>query len=83
MRKDWCCSNGYDRCSFCNAVIRTALALRNAALGISSRLAEADAAQRRAALYKAVIDGQKPAAKGTERSAQEYVAKLLTQPGRE
>jgi hypothetical protein len=42
------------------AAIRTALALRNAALGISARLAEADAAKRRAALYKAIIDGQKP-----------------------
>lgn len=41
------------------ATIRTALALKNAALGIAARLAEAEAANRRAALYKAVIEGQK------------------------
>ena len=41
------------------AVIRAALAVRNAQLGISGRLAEAEAANRRVALYKAVIDGQK------------------------
>jgi len=41
------------------ATIRTALALKNAALGIAARLAEAEAANRRAALYKSVIEGQK------------------------
>ncbi|MBI2295919.1 MAG: hypothetical protein HYU76_07810 [Betaproteobacteria bacterium] len=41
------------------AAIRTALALRNAVLGIAGKLAEAEAANRRAALYKSVIDGQK------------------------
>jgi hypothetical protein len=41
------------------AVIRAALAVRNAELGISAKLAEAEAANRRAALYKAVIEGQK------------------------
>jgi hypothetical protein len=42
------------------ATIRAALAVRNAALGISARLATAEAANRRVALYKSVIDGQKP-----------------------
>ena len=42
------------------AAIRAALALRNAQLGISGKLAEVEGANRRAALYKAVIDGQKP-----------------------
>jgi len=42
------------------AAIRAALALRNAELGIAGKLAEVEAANRRAALYKAVIDGQKP-----------------------
>ncbi|MBI2970331.1 MAG: hypothetical protein HYY36_06270 [Gammaproteobacteria bacterium] len=41
------------------ATIRAVLARRNAELGISDRLAEADAANRRAALYKAVLAGQK------------------------
>jgi hypothetical protein len=40
------------------ASIRAALALRNAELGIAGRLAEVEAANRRSALYKAVIDGQ-------------------------
>lgn len=42
------------------AAIRAALARRNAELGISGKLAEVEAANRRAALYHAVIDGQKP-----------------------
>jgi len=42
------------------AAIRAALALRNAELGISGKLAEVEGANRRAALYKAVIDGQRP-----------------------
>jgi hypothetical protein len=42
------------------ATIRAALALRNAALGVSARLAEAEAARRRAALYRAIVEGQKP-----------------------
>ena len=42
------------------AAIRAALALRNAELGIAGKLAEVEAANRRAALYRAVIDGQKP-----------------------
>ena len=42
------------------AAIRAALAVKNAQLGIAGRLAEVEAANRRAALYKAVIDGQKP-----------------------
>jgi hypothetical protein len=42
------------------ATIRAALGLRNAALGVSPRLAEAEAANRRAALYKSVLEGQKP-----------------------
>jgi len=41
------------------ATIRTMLARRNAELGISDRLAAADAANRRAAIYKSVLDGQK------------------------
>ena len=41
------------------ATIRAALALRNAALGVSARLAEAEAAKRRAALYRAIVEGQK------------------------
>ena len=41
------------------ATIRTALALRNAALGVSARLADAEAAKRRAALYRAIVEGQK------------------------
>jgi hypothetical protein len=42
------------------ATIRAALALRNAQLGIAGKLAEAEAANRRAALYKTLIEGQKP-----------------------
>ncbi len=38
--------------------IRAALAIRNAELGISARLAEAEAANRTALLYKSVIEGQ-------------------------
>lgn len=41
------------------ATIRSALALRNAELGISGKLAEVEGANRRAVLYKAVIEGQK------------------------
>jgi hypothetical protein len=41
------------------AAIRAALAIRNAALGVSGKLAEAEAANPAAALYKAIIDGQK------------------------
>ena len=41
------------------AAIRAALAIRNAALGVSGKLAEAEAANRAAAIYKAIIDGQK------------------------
>lgn len=41
------------------ATIRAALGVRNAQLGITAKLAEAESANRRAALYKAVIDGQK------------------------
>ena len=40
------------------ARIRTALALRNVELGISERLAEADAANRRAKLYRELLDKQ-------------------------
>lgn len=40
------------------ATIRAVLARRNAELGISDRLAEADAAHRRVAIYKSVLDGQ-------------------------
>ena len=42
------------------AAIRAALAIRNADLGISGRLAEVEGANRRAALYRTIIDGQKP-----------------------
>jgi len=42
------------------AAIRAALAMRNADLGISGRLAEVEGANRRAALYRTVIGGQKP-----------------------
>jgi hypothetical protein len=42
------------------AHIRTALAIRNAQLGVSAKLAEAESANRAAALYKAIIEGQKP-----------------------
>ena len=42
------------------AAIRAALAVRNVELGISGRLAEVEGANRRAALYRTVIDGQKP-----------------------
>lgn len=42
------------------AAIRGALAVRNVELGISGRLAEVEGANRRAALYRIVIDGQKP-----------------------
>ncbi len=42
------------------AAIRAALAMRNADLGISGRLAEVEGANRCAALYRTVIDGQKP-----------------------
>lgn len=41
------------------ATIRSALALKNAQLGVSEKLAEAEASKRRAALYKALLDGQK------------------------
>ena len=41
------------------AHIRTALAIRNAELGVSAKLAEAESANRAAALYKAIIEGQK------------------------
>lgn len=40
------------------AAIRSALAARNAELGIASRLAEVEAANRRIALYRAVLDKQ-------------------------
>jgi hypothetical protein len=40
------------------AHIRTALAIRNAELGVSAKLAEAESANRAAALYKAIIEGQ-------------------------
>ena len=42
------------------AIIRSTLAIRNAELGIAGKLAEVEGANRRASLYKAVIDGQKP-----------------------
>jgi hypothetical protein len=42
------------------AAVRAALAVRNAELGISGRLAEVEGANRRAALYRTIIDGQKP-----------------------
>ncbi len=41
-------------------VIRSTLAIRNAELGIAGRLAQVEGANRRASLYKAVIEGQKP-----------------------
>ena len=41
------------------ARIRATLAIRNAQLGVSERLAEAEAAKRRAALYRTVLEGQK------------------------
>jgi len=41
------------------ARIRSALALRNVELGISGRLAEADAANRRAKLYRELLDKQR------------------------
>ena len=41
------------------AHIRTALAIRNADLGVSAKLAEAEAAKRAVALYKVIIEGQK------------------------
>jgi len=41
------------------AHIRSALAIRNAELGVSARLAAAESANRAAALYKAIIAGQK------------------------
>jgi len=40
------------------AAIRSALARRNAELGIAARLAEVEAAKRRIALYRAVLDKQ-------------------------
>jgi hypothetical protein len=40
-------------------IIRATLAIRNAELGIAGRLAEVEGANRRASLYKAVIEGQK------------------------
>ncbi len=39
-------------------IIRATLAIRNAELGIAGRLAEVEGANRRASLYKAVIEGQ-------------------------
>ena len=41
------------------ARIRAALAIRNAELGVSAKLAEAESANRAAALYKAIIEGQR------------------------
>ena len=41
------------------ARIRATLAKRNAELGVSAKLAEAESANRATALYKAIIDGQK------------------------
>lgn len=41
------------------AQIRAALAIRNAELGVSAKLAEADVANRAVTLYKAIIEGQK------------------------
>lgn len=40
-------------------IIRATLAIRNAELGIAGRLAEVEGANRRASVYKAVIEGQK------------------------
>lgn len=42
------------------AAIRAALALRNAALGIAERLAQAEAANRRVKLYRELLDKQLP-----------------------
>jgi hypothetical protein len=41
------------------AQIRAALSIRNAELGVSAKLSEAESANRAAALYKAIIEGQK------------------------
>lgn len=41
------------------AAIRSALARRNADLGVAAKLAEVESAKRRATLYRAVLDGQK------------------------
>lgn len=41
-------------------IIRSTLAMRNAELGIAGKLAQVEGANRRAALYKAVIEGQRP-----------------------
>jgi hypothetical protein len=41
------------------AHIRAALAIRNAELGVSAKLAEAESANRATAVYKAIIEGQK------------------------
>lgn len=41
------------------ARIRAALAIRNVELGVSAKLAEAEAANRAVAVYRAIIDGQK------------------------
>lgn len=41
------------------AQIRAALAIRNAELGVSAKLAEAESANRAAAVYRAIIEGQK------------------------
>ena len=41
-------------------IIRSTLANRNAELGIAGKLAQVEGANRRASLYKAVIEGQKP-----------------------
>jgi len=40
-------------------IIRATLAIRNAELGIAGRLAQVEGSNRRASLYKAVIEGQK------------------------
>ena len=41
------------------AQIRASLAIRNAELGVSAKLAEAESANRAVAVYRAIIDGQK------------------------
>ena len=41
-------------------IIRSTLAVRNAELGIAGKLAQVEGANRRASLYKAVIEGQRP-----------------------
>jgi hypothetical protein len=41
------------------AQIRAALSIRNAELGVSAKLSQAESANRAAALYKAIIEGQK------------------------